>query len=305
MGTAYRPRHRRVPGRQVGRMMRRTGVADTLVGARWAAPQEPHGPEHDVPADTPLPGMLAGGERHRMAAELLFDRIGVEAGWQVLDLGCGPLDVLAERVGSRGYVIGFDPDQELLTAARKVLADRGVQGVQLARGDFDATGGCTGSFDLVHARLLLGELARPEATVREMVRLTRAGGWVAVQDADLASWTCEPSSPAWDRLLGALTRIWSGDPHMGRRLPQMLRDVGLTDVEVDVHAGVCPYDDPQRGLLPHLVRTHRRRIVEEGVLTEAELDAELEATTAHLARPDTLVVGWTLFQAWGRKPLED
>lgn len=294
-------------------MMRRTGSAGTLVGARHAPPQEvprPGGHEgDDAEADTEpateLPCVLADGERHRMATELLFDRVGVEAGWQVLDLGCGPLDVLAERVGSRGYVIGFDPDQELLTAARKALAARGVNGVELARGDFEATGGASCSFDLVHARLLLGELARPSATVQEMARLARPGGWVAVQDADLASWTCEPALPAWDRLLNGITRVWSGDPNMGRRLPQLLRAAGLVDVEVDVHAGVWPSDDPQRGLLPHLVRAHRRRIVAEGGLTEAELDIALAEVAEHLARPDTLVMGWTLFQAWGRKPLDD
>jgi SAM-dependent methyltransferase len=296
-------------------MMRRTGSAGTLVGARHAASQELPGPrpgghedddpESDTKPSTELPGVLADGERHRMATELLFDRVGVEAGWQVLDLGCGPLDVLAERVGSRGYVIGFDPDQELLTAARKVLAARGVHGVELARGDFDATGGASGSFDLVHARLLLGELARPSATVQEMARLARPGGWVAVQDADLASWTCEPALPAWDRLLDGLTRVWAGDPNMGRRLPQLLRAVGLVDVEVDVHAGVWPSDDPQRGLLPYLVTAHRRRIVADGALTDAELDTALAEVAEHLARPDTLVMGWTLFQAWGRKPLDD
>ena len=304
--------------------MRRTGSASSLVGARHAAGQELSGPragghgsdDPDPEADTDpemeavtgpgsaLPCMLADGERHRMATELLFDRIGVEAGWQVLDLGCGPLDVLAERVGSRGYVIGFDPDQELLTTARRVLAARGVRGVELARGDFDATGGASDSFDLVHARLLLGELARPSATVSEMTRLTRPGGWVAVQDADLASWTCEPAVPAWDRLLDGLGRVWSGDPNMGRRLPQLLRAAGLVDVEVDVHAGVWPFDDPQRRLLPYLVSAHRRRILAEEILTEAELDTALAEVTEHLSRPDTLVMGWTLFQAWGRKPLD-
>lgn len=280
-------------------MMRRSGSAGILDGSRRSARDSAPGPAADA-----LTAMLADGERHRMAAELLFDRIGVEQGWQALDLGCGPLDVLAERVGARGYVIGFDPDQEMLDAVRSLLAERGVTGVELARGEFAATGGASGSFDLVHERLLLGELADPCATLREMVRLTRPGGWVALQDADLASWTCEPACPAWDRLAGALSRVWSGDPRIGRRLPQMLRTAGLVDVEVDVHAGVWGFDDPQRAQLPRLVAAHRRRILADGDLGEADLDEAVTEVTAHLAEPDTLVVGWTLFQAWGRKPYD-
>lgn len=249
--------------------------------------------------------LLAQCELHRMEAELLFDRICVESGWRVLDLSCGPLgvlDILAERVGRHGSVIGMDADPAMLTAAADELAARGVLDVGLVRGDITATGGPTESFDLVHERLALGDALCPIDAVAEMVRLTRPGGYVALQDADLVSWTCEPASPAWDRLADALTSTWIGDAHIGRRLPGLLRAAGLVDVEVDVHVGLWNPGDPHHTLLPHLVELHRDRILAHGPLSAFELEIALNEVEQHLRRPDTMVLSWTLFQAWGRRP---
>lgn len=274
--------------------MRRTAV---LVRA-------PHGSERAglVAERTRL---LAECELYRMEAELLFDRICVESGWRTLDLGCGPLgvlDILAERAGPQGSAIGMDSEPAMLDAARAELAARGMADVGLVRGDLTATGGAAESFDLVHSRLALGDLRRPREAVTEMVRLTRPGGWVALQDADLVSWTCEPHSPAWDRLAHALTSTWIGDPHVGRRLPGLLRAAGLTDVEVDVHSGLWHQGEPHHALLPHLAALHRDCILAGGPLSAGDLDTCIDEVRAHLARPDTIVLSWTLFQAWGRKP---
>lgn len=270
-----------------GMTMRKTGVLDRVLGEAEQA------------------RLLAQCELHRMEAELLFDRICVESGWQVLDLGCGPLgvlDILAERAGPPGRVIGMDRDPAMLDAAAAALATRGVKGVGLVRGDITETGGPTDSFDLVHERMTLGDALSPRDAVAEMVRLTRPGGWVALQDADLVSWTCEPASVAWNRLAHALTSTWIGDPNIGRRLPGLLRAAGLVDVEVDVHAGLWHPGEPHHTLLPHLVGLHRDRILANGPLTAFDLDVYLDEVREHLARPDTLVLSWTLFQAWGRKP---
>jgi len=277
-----------------GMTMRRSGVLDRVV----ASPDRDSSPEERA-------RLLAEAALYRMEADLLFDRVGVESGWQTLDLGCGPLgvlDVLAERVGARGVVVGVDCDQTMLDAAADELTGRGLAGVRLVRGDVAAAAGMPGAFDLVHTRFTLGDLQCPADAVANMVQLTRPGGWVALQDADLVSWTCEPACPAWDRLASALTVSWAGDPRVGRRLPGMLRAAGLEHVEVDVHAGVWHPGEPHHGLLAHLVGLHRDRIITLGLLSGAEVDQCLAELHNHLARADTLVLSWTLFQAWGRRP---
>jgi SAM-dependent methyltransferase len=249
--------------------------------------------------------LIAQCALHRSEAESLLDRVGVHPGEHVLDLGCGPLgvlDLLAERVGPGSRVVGIDREDRYLAMAERSLRERGVDGVELIGADATDTGLPDGCADVVHERLLLVNVPRPADVVTEMVRLTRPGGRVAVQDVDWISWTCVPAHPDWPRLTAAAAAAWSGDVHIGRRLPALLREAGLVDVGVQAHTRVFRPGDPYHHLLLRFAEIHRERIVEGGALTAAELDACVGRLGAHLDRPETFTLYATFFQAWGRRP---
>ncbi len=164
-----------------------------------------------------------------------------------VDLGCGPLGVFAERVGPAGRVVGIDREKRYLAIARQELDARGLDR-RRAPVAADATGDSIwtpASFDLVHERLVLNNVPQPDAVVAEMVRLARPGGHVAVQDVDWLTWTCLPEHAR----LGPAPRpqaaaVWSGDVHLGRRLPALLRAAGLVDVEMVPHLRVFRPGEP-------------------------------------------------------------
>jgi SAM-dependent methyltransferase len=249
--------------------------------------------------------LLAQCAMHRADAGYLLDRVGLGAGGQALDLGCGPLgvlDLMAERVGPSGRVVGLDREQRFLAMAVRSLRERGVDGVDLVTGDATDTGLPGGTFDLVHERLVLVNVPRPDAVIAEMVRLTRPGGCVAVQDVDWLSWTCVPAHPDWPRLQAALAAVWSGDVYLGRTLPALLRAAGLVDVQVQAHLRVLRPDEPYHRLLLRFAEIHRDRILDAGGLTGTELDGCVRRLGAHLDHPDTFTVYAAFFQAWGRCP---
>jgi ubiquinone/menaquinone biosynthesis C-methylase UbiE len=249
--------------------------------------------------------LLAQCALHRAEAEDLLDRTGVGPGSRALDLGCGPLgvlDLLADRVGPSGQVVGVDREPRFLAMAARSLHERGLDRVGLVGADAVSTGLPSASFDLVHERLLLVNVPRPAAVVAEMVRLARPGGCVAVQDVDWVSWTCEPAHPDWPRLTAALARVWSGDVHVGRRLPALLRAAGLVDVQVQAHVRTFRPGEPYHRLLLRFAEIHRDRLVESGTLTAAGLDGSVRRLGAHLDDPATLTLYATFFQAWGRRP---
>jgi ubiquinone/menaquinone biosynthesis C-methylase UbiE len=252
--------------------------------------------------------LLAQGEMHRREADLLIDRIGVGPGWRTIDIGCGPLgvlDILADRVGPSGAVVGLDNESRMLGLATSVLAERNLADVELVQADAADTGLPADSFDLVHERLVVLNVPNPEETVAEMVRLARPGGYVALQDFDAVSWLCEPPHPAWERLMTPFAAAWRAaglDLTRSRTLPAMLRRAGLVDVEVDVHVHGASAGDRSAMLFPHLLGLFRERILALDALTEAELDDCLGALTSHLEQPGTFTIHPTLIQAWGRKP---
>ena len=238
----------------------------------------------------------------------LLDRVGLRPGQAVIDLGCGPrgiLDMLAGRVAPAGRVVGLDADPAHTAMAAEFAAGRGLSGVQIMTADARRTGLASGSFDLVHVRTLLVNLPDPGDVAAEMVRLARPGGWVASMEPDTEHGRCDPPHPAFDRLCEIFTvafRRNGADPWIGRRVPELFRQAGLDDVQVEARVQMYPPGNSRRTIRPDLVRAMRPQVLQMSLASAAELDELDAAARAHLQDPHTLVISGLLFLTWGRKP---
>ena len=247
------------------------------------------------------------GEMRPYSSRLL-DRTGLARGQAAIDLGCGPsgiIDLLAERVAPGGRVVGLDADPVHVAMARQFTAEHGLGNVEVIEADARRTGLPPGSFDLVHARTLLVNVPDPAEILAEMTRLARPGGWVASLEVDGEHSLCYPAHPAWDRLCEIFLTAFSrsgADPRLGRRLPELFRQAGLTDVGAECVAPLHPAGHSRRTIRLDLVRGLRPVIVKQGIASEAELDELDHAVREHLADPDTLVMPFVYFLVWGRKP---
>jgi SAM-dependent methyltransferase len=227
---------------------------------------------------------------------------------EAIDLGCGPsgvIELLSNRVGSSGRVVGLDFNPSNVALAREFAHQRGLANVEIAEGDARRTGLPPSSFDLAHARTLLINVPEPAQMVAEMVRLVRPGGWVAALEPDGILNLCHPPLRAWDRLVEIFRDSHysdGADPFIGRRLPELFREAGLLDVGVEARADVYPIGHSRRTIRLDLVRSMRPKILERGLADEQELDEIHRAVQEHLDDPRTLVLPHLLFLAWGRKP---
>ncbi|TQN38148.1 methyltransferase family protein [Blastococcus colisei] len=154
-------------------------------------------------------------------------------GLDVLDVGCGPGTItvdLAARVAP-GRVVGIDVSAEPLAEARDAAAAAGVD-VSFEVGDVYALAAADDSFDVVHAHQVLQHLSDPVAALREMARVCRPGGIVAVRDVDYAATTWFPADPGLDRWLALYERVAranGAEPDAGRRLLSWAHAAGLRD----------------------------------------------------------------------------
>jgi ubiquinone/menaquinone biosynthesis C-methylase UbiE len=239
----------------------------------------------------------------------LLDRVGLRHGDSVIDVGCGPrgvIELMAERVLPGGRIVGLDSDGAHVEMASALATQRGWDGVEIIRADARDTGLPEGSFDLVHARLVMVTVPEPVPVLAEMVRLARPGGWVAGIEADMEIAICYPPHPAFDRLCELFEAAFSRDGAnslVGRRLGDLYRRAGLQDVTVEAKAPIYDLGHSRRSIRADLVRAMHPQMVELGLATQAELDQLDREAREHFADPDTLVMPGLLFMAWGRKPL--
>jgi ubiquinone/menaquinone biosynthesis C-methylase UbiE len=104
------------------------------------------------------------------------DLAGVAAGQRVLDVGCGPGALTTELVArlGTGSVTAVDPSEPFVRAAR----DR-HPGVRVAQSPAEELPFADATFDAALAQLVVHFMTDPVGGLREMARVTRAGGVVA------------------------------------------------------------------------------------------------------------------------------
>lgn len=115
-------------------------------------------------------------------AELLF-AAGPAPGERVLDVACGTGIVsvaAAQAVGPSGQVLGIDLSQRMVDAAQRHARDLDLPHATFARMDAESLALPDAGFDLALCALGLMYLPDPAAALREMCRVLRPGGRVAL-----------------------------------------------------------------------------------------------------------------------------
>ena len=111
------------------------------------------------------------------------DRLELRPGERVLDACCGTgASALpaAQRVGEQGSVLGVDVSEGALALAREKARTLGLGNVEFRAGDIEATGLESASFHAVVCVFGIFFLPDMAAGVRELWRLVRPGGRLAI-----------------------------------------------------------------------------------------------------------------------------
>lgn len=147
----------------------------------------------------------------------------LQPGLSLLDVGSGAGTITADlaRRLSPGQVTALELTEESRALTRAEADRQGASNIHCVVGNVHALDFPDASFDIVHAHQVLQHVHDPVQALREMKRVCKPGGVVAVRDADYAGFIWYPLLPAlddWMRLYQRAARANRGEPDAGRFL---------------------------------------------------------------------------------------
>jgi demethylmenaquinone methyltransferase/2-methoxy-6-polyprenyl-1,4-benzoquinol methylase len=170
----------------------------------------------------------------------------VRQGDRVLDAACGTGDLaLADAAAGAGKVTGLDFSEQMLVRARRKSAS-----IEWVRGDLLALPFADGTFDAATVGFGVRNVADLELGLRELRRVLRPGGRLAILEITRPRGVLRPFFSLWfDRVVPLLGKVLPGGaaytylPASVKRFPgaetlaEMLRAQGFAEVRFRLLAG--------------------------------------------------------------------
>ena len=191
-----------------------------------------------------LKGTWSAGDFGRIArsyeqgAVEFVARLALEPGRQVLDVACGTgnLAIPAAKAGAR--VVGIDIAPNLVVQARQRAAAEGLK-IHFEEGDAEALPCESGSFDAVLSMFGAMFAPRPDIVARELTRVTRSGGLIA-----MANWTPGSFIGQMFKTIGALVPppaimpsplLWGDETKLRERFGTQVTELRLQPRSIAFH----------------------------------------------------------------------
>ncbi|RDL37847.1 UbiE methyltransferase [Venustampulla echinocandica] len=159
---------------------------------------------------------------------------------KILDVGCGPgsITIGLARLVPEGDVIGLDYTSTQFPEARVLAAEQSISNVHFQQGDIHKLPFEDGTFDFVTGHQILQHIQDPVQGLKEMRRVTKPGGFVAVREG--ASMTWYPPSPGmsqWQETTAKVGSAMGANLNAGNKLHVWAREAGFKNEGVKCSAG--------------------------------------------------------------------
>jgi ubiquinone/menaquinone biosynthesis C-methylase UbiE len=218
---------------------------------------------------------------------------GLRDGMSILEVGSGPGFVTEQLLAlcPNSHITCVEIDPDLNTPAEQYLQGKGLEGrYTIVQGDVRKMDLPGDTFDFALARLVFQHLRDPEGALKEIARVLRPGGRLAIYDIDIGlGEIVEPLNPEAEAIETKLHESRGqrgGNPRIGRHLWRLLEATGYTNMDLEaivIHTdktgieAIFPNEWDPGGFKPAL---------ELGVITEADVETMHRAHLAFHASPE-------------------
>lgn len=163
----------------------------------------------------------------------------LEQGEVVLDLGSGAgfdVFIAGVKVGRSGRAIGVDMTPEMVARAREAIPTygekSGLDNVEFREGEIEQLPLEDESVDIVISNCVINLSRNKEQVWREIARVLKPGGRVAISDLALLQPLPEAVRTSMEALVGCVAGAV-----LVEKTKEMVRDAGLVDARFEEHSG--------------------------------------------------------------------
>lgn len=169
---------------------------------------------------------------------------------KLLDVGAGSGTISASlaKYMPEGQVTATDISDEILGRAKLHADSVGVKNIQFQRANVYELPFSDSTFDITHAHQVLCHLDAPSDAIREMVRVTKPGGVVALRESEMKMWCIFPELPPLLRFheIAAKTLVANGGQDKGgRQLVSWTMKAGVAREDITASFGTWCYSAPE------------------------------------------------------------
>jgi SAM-dependent methyltransferase len=224
---------------------------------------------------------------------------GVAPGWSCWEVGGGGGSIaawLARRVGATGRVLVTDLDPRFLETLN-------APNLEVRRHNIVTDPLPEGTFDLIHARLVLVHIPQWEKVLDRLISTLKSGGWLLDEEFDSHSVPPDSAVSPGEVLLKthvAMARLMADrgfERRYGRLLFGRLRAHGLVSVGAEARMFMVQCGSAGASLVRANYEQLRPAMIDAGYLDEQEFDQDL----ARLDDPNFMMPSSIMWAAWGRR----
>lgn len=194
-------------------------------------------------------GGIAGSERLKKLTKATWEttkyyllKAGLKENMSVLDVGCGN-GLITKKIqkitGHLNESWAIDFDAEIIEIAKEKHKKKRIRFLNhdISKEDFKFTK----KFDFIIIRFLLTHVSNPEDVLKRTRKMLKKGGILYLEDIDFSGYFSYPQNDAFDRYVGlykSLAITKGGDPYIGKKLYQLMKNENLNDIKVN-SSNIC------------------------------------------------------------------
>lgn len=161
---------------------------------------------------------------------------------RLLDVGAGSGTITASfaKYMPEGHLTATDISDEILEQASQHAESKGVRNITFQKASVFELPFPDASFDVTHAHQVLCHLDVPTVAIREMLRVTRPGGIVALRESDMRMWCIWPDLKPLLQFyeLNVKTMVANGGQDRGgRKLVGWVLEAGVPRADIEASMG--------------------------------------------------------------------